>query len=480
MRIPSIMCLLLYCGIAIAQVDTTAMQTTSIHLQDLNRLGKKYDHLSATIQRSSHHLLTTLQSKEQRLCHELSVKDSTAAHTLFAGSREMYEQLQAKLKGEPIDLPLHPLKDYLPGIDSLQTALFFLQAHTFSKGIPGVIQRTQNKLMLLQNQLQRANDVAAFIQQRQQQLQTQLQVYHLGDKLLGIKKQAYYYKEQVEQYKGLLHDPDPLTTRVLGYVRDLPAFQDFFLHHSYLSALFRLPGSGPETTGQPIPGLQTRDQVNAAVAERLGPGADLSKAITAGDANTNPSLGGVQDATGQMNKWKDKLTGGNSNTATADFRPNPHHNKTFFQRIQLGFDLQSQSGNRFIPALSTIGLTAGYLLNTRSIIGIGTAYKLGWGQPFNHISFSSQGVAFRSFLDWRLKGNLWIAGGYEANYLNSLEHLTQIPAISAWQHSALAGLMKTYKAGRQKGNMQLLFDALYRQHVPQSQPVVFRMGYFFH
>jgi hypothetical protein len=479
MRISLTVCLLLYCVLSKAQAETAPIQPAVGDVRDLSRLESEYHRLSGSVQKGSLHLLASLQQKEERLRRQLTSKDEAAAASLFAGSTAAYRQLEAQVNAVRSGLPLHPLKDYLPGVDSIQTAMRFLRGYQLPAGMPASLQNTQDKLLALQNQLQQANNIAAFIQQRQQQLQQQLQAFHLADKLMAYKKEAYYYKARVEQYKALLHDPDRLATWVLSLVRNLPAFQKFFLNNSYLSTLFRLPGSSTEATGQPIPGLQTRDQVDAGIAERLGPGANLATAVTTCDRSANPAAGGMQDARVQMNTWKGQLAGagGNSNAAMADFRPNPQHNKSFFQRIQLGFDMQTQSSTNWVPALSTLGLSAGYRLNAHSIVGVGTAFKLGLGQPFNHIAFSSQGVSFRSFLDWKLKGNLWIAGGYEANYLNALEHFSQLRALAAWQSSALIGLMKTYKADRRTGNVQLFFDAFYRLHIPQSQPVLFRVGY---
>jgi len=477
MRMPLTVCLLGCCAIALAQADTfhTPLHTISDH--ELTRLGDEYDHLAATVQKKSFRFLTILKNKEARLQRQLAGKDSAAAANLFNASIVTYRQLQSALNKVPAGLPLHPLKEYLPGVDSIQTALRFLTVQKLPPGLQDQLLRTESKLMLLQNQLQQANVISAFVQERKLQWQSQLQSYGSGN-LLAFEKQTYYYKTQMQQYKDLLHDPDRLAIKVLAVVRELPAYRQFFQHNSYLSTLFRLPGADGETAGQPFAGLQTREQVAAAVAERLGPGANLALAVTGRD-QTSPIGGSMQEAQDQLNGLKDRLsaTGGSSGNPMPDFQPNPHHDKTFFRRIQLDFNMQSQSSTPLMPAMSTLGLSAGYLLNARSIVGVGAAFKLGWGQPFDHIALSGQGASLRSFLNWKLKSSLWIVGGYELNYLNAFAQLRQLRAISAWQQSALAGLMKPFKAGRRTGNMQLLFDALYKRHVPQSQPIVFRVGY---
>lgn len=422
--------------------------SANVSQHDLTKLEKKYQDICTGLQRHSLHLL-----------HRLQINDSAV---MSLRDRSLIPSIP----------PAITSIDYLPGLDSMQTALQFLVRSKFPNSNLPSLQRLNDRVAGLQDQLQQANAIQAFIAGRLQQGEMVSQ---------SLQRQLYYYRLQVQQYKDLLHDPDRLAGKLLNAVRDRPDFRAFFSKNSYLAALFRLPGKDGAVAGQPLPGLQTREQVAAMVSERLGPGASFVSAVSdVSTGNSNPLSGNMQEAQDRVQQLKDKVSslGGNGGDVTMpDFHPNPYHTKTLLQRIQMGFDVQTQSSSGLAPALSTIGISAGYLLNARSIVGVGLAYKIGWGRPFDHISFSSQGMAVRSFLDWRLKGSLWMAGGYEANYYNAFGRLSQLREIHAWQQSALLGVMKTYKAGKRAGNVQLLFDALYRQHIPQSQPVVFRVGY---
>jgi len=59
-------------------------------------------------------------------------------------------------------------------------------------------------------------------------------------------------------------------------------------------------------------------------------------------------------------------------------------------------------------------------------------------------------------------------------------NLQSIANLDIWQKSALIGLSKQLRVSKnKKSNIQLLFDALYKQHIPPSSPVIFRMGYKF-
>jgi len=456
-----------------------------------NRLGNQYAGISNALKKRSLHALRSLRRLESRFRRQVAEKDSVVAAMLFSGADNTYGQLQAALNASIVSLSARPLKDYLPGLDSVQTALQFLQSPPLSglssATLPGItsttlpgLQSATTNLTNLEARLQEAGNISAFLQQRQQALQELLSKYDLTSRLAGFKQQVYYYQSQIQQYKELLHDPDALARKLLAGLRQLPAFQRFFQTNSYLATLFRLPGNST-ITGQPIPGLQTRDQVTTIIAERLGAGGSFPSSTAAGgNTSGNPLSAGMQQAQDQLDNLKNKISqyGGNgSSNVIPDFHPNSQHNKTFLQRIKLGLDLQTRQSSGMLPALSTIGLNIGYQLDDRHAAGIGASYLLGLGQPFSHISLSSQGAGLRSFLNWKIKGGYWISGGYEANYFSAFTHFSQLRNFNAWQQSGLIGLMKTYKSGKRSGNLQLLYDMLYRSHVPQSQPVVFRVGY---
>jgi hypothetical protein len=450
--------------------------------QALGKLSRSYSTLSVQLQQQSLQVLDRVQKQEGKMQQKLQSHDSLASQNLFTGITQRYAQLQAQLSS-PVDGTVkNPIQQYLPTLDSLQTAIRFLQQPGLATSNLKQLQGLSLQLTAVAARLQQANEVKAFIQSRRDQLQVVLNQYNLTQKLAGLNKQVYYYQQSIEQYKTLLQNRDQLAGKVLAEVRNMPAFTSFMQNHSYLSQLFLAPGSAastPDSIG--LPGLQTRHQVSAMVAARLGPGASFPAAIADKSNNSGGPLSeGMQQAQDQMNQWKDKIArlgGGNSNATIPDFQPNSQHNKTFFKRLQLGFDIQSQQSSALIPALSTLGLNLGYKLNDKSILGIGAAYKLGWGHPFDHIAFSSQGASIRSFINQRLKGSWWLSGGYEANYLNAFAYLTQLKNINAWQRSGLLGLLKTYKAGKRQGNIQLLYDFLHAEHVPQSQAILFRAGY---
>jgi hypothetical protein len=143
-----------------------------------------------------------------------------------------------------------------------------------------------------------------------------------------------------------------------------------------------------------------------------------------------------------------------------------------------GLDLQFGKAVSYLPTTANIGVTAGYRLNDRFTAGIGIDYLMGMGTGWKDIHLSHQGVGLRSFAKWEIKKGWNIQGGAESNYLTAFNSISQLRALPNWQTSALLGISKQYRVSRKiSGNFQVLYDFLYRQHLPNTQPILFRLGY---
>ncbi len=104
----------------------------------------------------------------------------------------------------------------------------------------------------------------------------------------------------------------------------------------------------------------------------------------------------------------------------------------------------------------------------------------GMGSGWGDIQFSSQGLGLRSFMDWKVYKSYYVTGGYEENYMTEFSSIAELQNRSAWQASALIGMERKYKISTKlTGTVQLLFDALYRQEIPQGQAIKIRVGYNF-
>ena len=83
-------------------------------------------------------------------------------------------------------------------------------------------------------------------------------------------------------------------------------------------------------------------------------------------------------------------------------------------------------------------------------------------------------------MDWKIKKTYYVVGGYEENYMTAFSGIADLKNVNAWQKSLLIGLERKYKiSAKLQGNVQVLFDMLYKQEVPQGQMIKFRVGYNF-
>jgi hypothetical protein len=193
----------------------------------------------------------------------------------------------------------------------------------------------------------------------------------------------------------------------------------------------------------------------------------------------------IQSAQVQINQLKDKISklgGGNSDMDMPDFKPNSQKTKSFWNRIELGANVQSMRSNNYFPVTSDIALSAGYKLNNKSVVGVGVSYKLGWGENIRHIKLTHEGVGLRSFFEIKLQGSFYATSGFEYNYQKLFNTIRQLYGGNNWQQSGLVGVTKVVAVQNKlftKTKVQLLWDFLSYQQIPRAQPIKFRVGYNF-
>jgi hypothetical protein len=295
--------------------------------------------------------------------------------------------------------------------------------------------------------------------------------------MAGFNKEAYYYGQQLREYKDMLKDPDKMVQKGLTLLNKLPAFKQFMAQHSELASLFRLPDN--YGTPQSLAGLQTRAQVQQQIQTQLA---------SAGPNAQQYLQQNLQAAQAQLNQLKDKVSklgGGGSDMDMPDFKPNNQKTKTFWQRLEYGTNFQSAKSNYFFPTTTDLGLSVGYKINDKSTIGVGASYKMGWGKDIRNISLSTQGMGLRSFLDMKIKGSFYASGGFEYNYQPGVppaDNNGTVIEANDWYKSGLVGLSKVISIKSKffkKTKMQLFWDFLSYQQTPRTQPVKFRVGYNF-
>jgi len=475
---PYLFIVVLLCGIqtlCIAQEDDQE-SPAAVPFRYFEKISKKASSVNDKLDATTTRALNRLQKQQEKLKKKLFKVDSLAAKSIFSEADNRYQSLQHKL-----DNP-QQLTQYVPFLDTLKTSLKFFNKNkellAKAKGMEGKLGESMAKINGLENQLQKAEEVKQFLKQQKQFLKGQLEKFGFAKQLKKLNKDVYYYGQQVAEYKETIKDPEKIERKVINLISRTKLFRDFMKKNSMLASLFRMPADDPNDPAylQSLAGLQTRAQVNQLIQDQLG---------SSGANALQQAQGNVQQAQGVLQQLKDKAAQyGNSATDDdmPDFKPNTQKTKSFLKRLEYGTNVQTIRSNSLLPVTSDIGLSAGYKINDKSIIGIGASYKMGWGQNIQHIRISNQGASLRSYVDVKLKKSFWLSGGYEMNYHNEFKSIEQLKEYNAWQQSGLVGLSKKFSINTKffkNTKLQLLWDFLSYSQIPRVQPIVFRVGYNF-
>ncbi len=459
-----------------AQTDSL-LQKDRIQIPEkyLDKVSSKTNSIEQKLDKKTQKALTQLKKQETKIQNKLSKLDSTAAKNVFANSENKYKELEQKIKNPSF-------KQFIPGLDTLSTSLKFLdqnpQLLSQTKEAKEKLDEALSKVKDLQTQLQKAEDLKQFLKERKEFLKEQLGKFGITKELKKLNKQVYYYSQQINEYKEILNDPKKIEQKAIELLSKTKLFKEFMQKNSMLASLFSLPGNPNDPNNiASLAGLQTRASVNNLIQQQIASG---------GPNAMQQFQQNLQSAQTQLSQLKDKVLkggGGSSEDIMPEgFKKNDQKTKSFLNRLEYGTNFQSQKATNFFPVTSDIGLSVGYKLNDKSIIGIGASYKLGWGRNWNNINMTSQGAGIRSFIDWRIKGSFWISGGYEQNYKSAFNSFDQLKNYSNWLQSGLIGMSKTVSVRSKlfkKTKMQLLWDFLSFQQIPRTQPIVFRVGYNF-
>jgi hypothetical protein len=440
-----------------------------------NAIDKKTSSIEQKLNKQTAKYLSKFQKQENKLRKKLWKKDSTLAKQIFDDAEDQYN----KLKNLPGKLNKYQTV-YSGHLDSFSTALNFLKSKNLSNLASNAeLEKALDHFKSFQEKLNQTDRIKKYFTERKRILKEQFERLGMVKELKKFQKQVYYYKVQMDEYKKMFGDRSKLETKLIELVFKIPRFKNFFANNSMLAGLFPNMGSVNSPSSGTVIGLQTRAMVNQYLTTRFG-----------GTTNYNQALQrNIQSAQGQADELRNKLmslTNGNYGNSgdfdMPDFKPNNQKTKSFFERLEYGTNLQSARRNSFFPITTDLGLSVGYKLNDKNIIGIGASYKIGWGKNISNIDITNQGVGFRSFLDINIKKSYFLSGGFEYNYQKPFNSLQQIYFLNDWQQSGLIGMSKIVSMKTKffkKTKIQLLWDFLSYQQRPQTQALKFRIGYSF-
>lgn len=454
----------------------------------ISKIDAKTSSLDKDLTRQTEKYLRKLISKEARLKKKLARIDSNATKELFSGeAEERYTALLKKLQTDSGSTAGELSGEYLPNIDSLKTMMSFLEKNpqliASSKLLPADLSKSFAGLKQLQSKLQNAEEITQFMQQRKEQIRRYLTTNtQLPKNITGLykdySKQLFYYKQQVMEYKAMLNDPDKMVKKALELLHKVPAFTNFMKQHSMLAGLFNIGPANFSSSSygggvQSVSGFQSRQQMITLVQQQTGQNLPATNASMQGSLQSGQQY--IDDLRNQLNSKSSELD-------IPNFKPNMQKTKRFLDRLEYGSNLQTQSANNFFPITTDLGLSVGYKLNDKNVIGIGVSYKVGWGKDFRNINVSSQGAGLRSFLDINIRKSFFLSGGFEYNYQQPFQSLNIVDDLDKWQQSGLLGMSKIVSIKHKtlkKTKIQLLWDFLSYRQIPPTPAVKFRIGYSF-
>ena len=468
--------LLLVCAQTNAQQDSTLESLQQLPLKYISSIDKKVDKYSKRITSKTIKTLEKLSHWETKIKSNLEKISPEAAQKLFSSGQLTFSSLLQQIKqGEATVLQYQ--QQYDKYRDDLTTGLKYIeqQKEMLDSSVLKKVTDTRKKMQELNEEEDRNEAIQQFIQQRKRELVNQaFQVLGKNKYLRKITAENFYYIETLKNYKQLFTDERKAEQTAKTILNKIPLFRKFMEDNSMFSSLFGRPEDVASAVN--IAGLQTRASVQNLIQQQ----------IAAGGPNAQQAINqNIQSAQAQINQLKDKLinklkTGG-GDIKELDFRPNMQRTRTFLQRIVTSSDFQFAKNSNLLPTVMEVALMLGYRLNDHSTAGVGLEYSIGLGS-INHIQISHRGVGFRSFIDWRLKKQFFIAGGYELNHNAAFESFGQLKNYAAYQSSALLGITKkmAIKTKWTKGTtVQLLYDLLWNKKSPLGQKINLRIGYNF-
>ncbi len=467
---------LLFCSIVLYPQDTAVNGGGKMAEKYINTATIRCEKVDEKITAQSRKVLNKMQREEEKLRKQLFKIDSAAAKVLFAESPAKYAELRNKLTEKGAGPEQTTTGNYIPFLDTLKTSLKFLQGNgsgllPINKAMLAKAKEASAKAEALKGKFDAAGSIQKYLRERRQYLKEQLSKFGMGKQLKKLNKNIFYYSQLIKDYKQVISDPTRIERHAIAMLNKIPAFEKFMQKNSALTSVFGVPAGGTGTIS--FAGVQTRASVQQLVN---------NAAITAGPNPAQYISQQLQTANDQLSALKNKVAfidlSGNPEPMP-DFKINQEKTKPFLKRLEIGGNVQFGKVNNYLPSMGDFAFSIGYKLNSKSVIGIGSSYKLGLGS-FSRIQLSNQGFGLRSYIDWKIKGNYYFSGGYERNYLPQLRNLDLPQRVQTSQESGLVGLSKKINISKKrKLTFQLSYDFLSYKNTPRSQPVLIRTGWVF-
>ena len=472
------MCATVYCLTtfsSLAQENRLNDVSNKVYIAVAHSLKKKASSVDEKLDRRTRKYLNSMEGCEMKLRRKLFGKGAAVAKQLFDSTASNYNKLKKFSRTTNL-----PNLFYSGHLDSVTTSLRFMQPLLPNAEVKSEIKKAIDKCNRLQETFNQASQVQTYLRQRMLELKEQFEQIGMFKELKSFQKQVYHYRAYLSEYEKIFEHESRLEARLKRMILELPQFKQFFSKNSALARMFpNLANTGEDISNSKVIGLQTRVAITEYLNTAFGNATNMKRAVPQNIQSAQASIDQLRSTLSSLQN------GGYSNyddLAIPDFKPNDQRTKNFFRRLECGTNFQSVGSNRFFPVTTDLGLSVGFRLNDKNIIGIGASYKIGWGRNISHLDISSEGAGLRSFLDLKLAKSLCLSGGFEYNYQKPFHSLTIIKDLSAWQQSGLIGVSKLISLNTKifkKTKIQLLWDFLSYQQRPQTHALKCRIGYNF-
>jgi len=234
--------------------DSTLVPVQQLPPQYFSQVGAKAQSVDEALTKKTTQYLNKLSRIEAKLLRKLSKTDTAAAGKIPPLN---YQQLASQMQASGTNIN-RTAATYVSSLDTLSTTLKFLQTQSGALGsltnAGGQLSQASSQVQLLQAHLDETTLVQQYISARKQQLSQLLSQYtHLppgvAQAFANFKATGYYYRQQIEQYKAMLNDPQKTEQAAIAVLSRLgiPYWPAFFNYLRVMAAAIPFRDCRPGT-----------------------------------------------------------------------------------------------------------------------------------------------------------------------------------------------------------------------------------------
>lgn len=460
--------------LAQSKIEATNDSAFLIHLNSnqvnkyLNTVENKIDYYKKQSYKKTLKTLQKLARWEKKIQHTLNKIDPHKSKELFERSVTFQSLLNEFEKTSRKVLKVKTVYDQKRDEYFTNVKYLITQSSEWNSKIKTSIQDVDIKIEKINENADELSYINDVIKKRKMELiNASIRLLGKNKYISKINKESWYYQESIKNLNDIFNEPTKIEALVKKALTQSKQFRDFARSNSLISRFF-----GNNLTinsiNNELLGLQTRVQISTEIQNVLQP---------IGSNAINIFSNKMHEAFSEFEVYKQNYLNKHNSSFSEipDFKPNTQKTKTFKQRLEFGYNIQFNKERFTIPNQVEPSINIGYKLNDKSTIGLGAAYKVGLGN-WQKLSFSNEGWGVRSIIDWKLKKQIYITGGFEYYFSDKYS----IPNNNLYNNYEVAviGLTKKIKINNKKNktsNIQILYDIL---HQPKNggSPLKFRYG----